>query len=197
MIIDAIWRKLHCNLTASGDCSLWRSKRQLWKLWENPEIDWLIMLNYHIPFETIQNCHSWGIRLYTTFSDEPNSSEPMVLDVQQDMCLVYPSNKHLLRFWRTVTQEQLQLGRINPKASKRLISNHQGQQGTTYLRWCNTALLGNYSHSQVKAQQDSDLVQKLCRSLAETAEMCKDNISEAGGKTRFKLITVASFTASK
>ncbi|CAL1168117.1 unnamed protein product [Cladocopium goreaui] len=30
-----------------------------------------------------------------------------------------------------------------------------------------------------KAQQDSDLVQKLCRSLAETAQMCKDNISEA------------------
>ena len=48
MIIDAIWRKLHCTLTASGDCSLWRSKRQPWKLWENPEIDWL---NYtKLPF---------------------------------------------------------------------------------------------------------------------------------------------------
>ena len=34
--------------------------------------------------------------------------------------------------------------------------------------------------TQGKAQPDSDLVQKLGRSLAETAQMCKDNISEAG-----------------
>ena len=40
----------HLQHTASGDCSLWRSKRQgpggVWKWWQHPEVDWLIVV-YH------------------------------------------------------------------------------------------------------------------------------------------------------
>eukprot|EP00435_Cladocopium_sp_Y103_P021108 s932_g5.t1 len=42
-----------------------------------------------------------------------------------------------------------------------------------------TGRLLSLAEQEGKAQQDSDLVQKLCRSLAETAQMCKDNIFEA------------------
>ena len=102
----------------------------------------------------------------------------------------YPPNKHLIilliasycDFGGPWQKNQCNWGSIQGHAPKRHIESSRAQ-------WHNIFALVQHRTSwqlfasQGKAQQDSDLVQKLCRSLADTAQMCKDNISEAGGKT--------------